>query len=47
MHIFPQDEHEKLLVERLEALGVRVERQTELLGFTEPADGDHRTPSRA
>jgi 2-polyprenyl-6-methoxyphenol hydroxylase-like FAD-dependent oxidoreductase len=39
LHIFPQDEHEKLLVERLEALGVRVERQTELLGFTEKADG--------
>lgn len=38
LHIFPQDEHEKLLVERLEALGVRVERQTELLGFTEKAD---------
>ncbi len=39
MHIFPQDEHEKLLVERLEALGVRVERQTELLSFTETGDG--------
>ena len=39
LHIFPQDEHEKLLVERLEAFGVRVERQTELLGFTETSDG--------
>ena len=39
LHIFPQDEHEKLLVERLEGMGVRVERQTELLGFTETADG--------
>jgi 2-polyprenyl-6-methoxyphenol hydroxylase-like FAD-dependent oxidoreductase len=39
LHIFPQDEHEKLLIERLEALGVRVERQTELLGFAETADG--------
>jgi 2-polyprenyl-6-methoxyphenol hydroxylase-like FAD-dependent oxidoreductase len=39
MHIFPQDEHEKLLVERLAALGVRVERQTELLSFTETSDG--------
>jgi 2-polyprenyl-6-methoxyphenol hydroxylase-like FAD-dependent oxidoreductase len=39
LHIFPQDEHEKLLVERLESLGVRVERQTELLSFTETSDG--------
>src|ERR1700760_1879085 len=39
MQIFPQDEHEKLLIERLEALGVRVERQTELLSFTEATDG--------
>jgi 2-polyprenyl-6-methoxyphenol hydroxylase-like FAD-dependent oxidoreductase len=39
MHIFPQDEHENLLVERLEALGIRVERQTELLSFTETGDG--------
>ncbi len=39
LHIFPQDEHEKLLIERLEALGVRVGRQTELLGFTETSDG--------
>jgi 2-polyprenyl-6-methoxyphenol hydroxylase-like FAD-dependent oxidoreductase len=39
LHIFPQDEHEKLLIERLEALGVRVERQTELLGFAETSDG--------
>ena len=33
LHIFPQDEHERLLIERLEALGVFVERDTELLGF--------------
>jgi 2-polyprenyl-6-methoxyphenol hydroxylase-like FAD-dependent oxidoreductase len=39
LHIFPQDEHEKLLVERLEALGVRVERQTELLSFAETGEG--------
>src|ERR1700755_2792116 len=39
LHIFPQDEHEKLLIERLEALGVRVERQTELLSFTGTGDG--------
>ena len=31
--IFPQDEHEQLLIDRLAALGVEVERQTELLGF--------------
>jgi 2-polyprenyl-6-methoxyphenol hydroxylase-like FAD-dependent oxidoreductase len=33
MLIFPQDEHERLLVERLAAEGVEVERRTELLGF--------------
>jgi 2-polyprenyl-6-methoxyphenol hydroxylase-like FAD-dependent oxidoreductase len=38
LHIFPQDEHEKLLIERLEALGVSVERRTELVGFTERAN---------
>jgi 2-polyprenyl-6-methoxyphenol hydroxylase-like FAD-dependent oxidoreductase len=31
--IFPQDEHERLLVERLAAAGVQVERRTELLRF--------------
>jgi 2-polyprenyl-6-methoxyphenol hydroxylase-like FAD-dependent oxidoreductase len=31
--IFPQDEHERLLIERLGELGVTVERETELLGF--------------
>jgi 2-polyprenyl-6-methoxyphenol hydroxylase-like FAD-dependent oxidoreductase len=35
LHIFPQDQHERLLISRLEALGVRVERRTELIGFTE------------
>jgi 2-polyprenyl-6-methoxyphenol hydroxylase-like FAD-dependent oxidoreductase len=39
MHIFPQDEHEKLLVAKLESLGVAVERRTELLRFSEQADG--------
>jgi 2-polyprenyl-6-methoxyphenol hydroxylase-like FAD-dependent oxidoreductase len=33
--IFPQDEHERLLIDRLAAAGVLVERQTELLGFEE------------
>jgi 2-polyprenyl-6-methoxyphenol hydroxylase-like FAD-dependent oxidoreductase len=37
MHIFPQDEHERLLVAKLESLGVSVERQTELLHFSEQA----------
>lgn len=31
--IYPQDEHERFLVERLLALGVTVERRTELTGF--------------
>jgi 2-polyprenyl-6-methoxyphenol hydroxylase-like FAD-dependent oxidoreductase len=34
LHIFPQDQHEQLLIERLEALGVSVERRTELISFT-------------
>jgi 2-polyprenyl-6-methoxyphenol hydroxylase-like FAD-dependent oxidoreductase len=38
LHIFPQDQHERLLVERLGALGVTVERRTELTGFTEEKD---------
>jgi 2-polyprenyl-6-methoxyphenol hydroxylase-like FAD-dependent oxidoreductase len=38
LHIFPQDEHERLLVERLEALGVQVERSTELAGYAEEDD---------
>lgn len=38
LHIFPQDQHERLLIERLQAFGVAVERRTELLRFTE-ADG--------
>src|SRR6201995_2598660 len=39
MQIFPQDEHEKLLIERLQALGVRVQRQTELVSFAESEHG--------
>ncbi len=31
--IFPQDQHERLLIERLADAGVQVERRTELLGF--------------
>jgi 2-polyprenyl-6-methoxyphenol hydroxylase-like FAD-dependent oxidoreductase len=33
LEILPQDEHEKFLSERLAALGVRVERRTELVDF--------------
>src|SRR4051812_20856454 len=35
LHIFPQDQHERLLIQRLQALGVSVDRQTELIGFAE------------
>jgi 2-polyprenyl-6-methoxyphenol hydroxylase-like FAD-dependent oxidoreductase len=31
--VFPQDAHERLLIERLDALGVKVERRTELVRF--------------
>lgn len=57
LHIFPQDEHERLLTERLQSLGVQVERSTELLGYTEEgdqisarlrrSDGDERTVEAA
>jgi 2-polyprenyl-6-methoxyphenol hydroxylase-like FAD-dependent oxidoreductase len=39
LQMFPQDRHEALLIERLSGMGVEVERQTELLGFTDGADG--------
>src|SRR6266851_2800489 len=35
LQIFPQDQHERLLVERLEALDVTVERRTELIDFAQ------------
>ena len=38
LQIFPQDQHERLLIERLEQLGVSVERRTELIGFTDESD---------
>lgn len=37
--VFPQDAHERLLVERLKSLGVTVERRTKLLRFTQNDDG--------
>ncbi len=33
LQIFPQDEHERLLIARLQEMGVWVERRTELLGY--------------
>jgi 2-polyprenyl-6-methoxyphenol hydroxylase-like FAD-dependent oxidoreductase len=39
LHIFPQDEHERLLIDRLQQMGVKVERPTELLGYAESAEG--------
>jgi 2-polyprenyl-6-methoxyphenol hydroxylase-like FAD-dependent oxidoreductase len=38
LEIFPQDQHERLLIERLKALGVTVERQTELVSFRDEGD---------
>jgi 2-polyprenyl-6-methoxyphenol hydroxylase-like FAD-dependent oxidoreductase len=39
LQIFPQDQHERLLIERLTQVGVEVERETELLNFVERPDG--------
>jgi 2-polyprenyl-6-methoxyphenol hydroxylase-like FAD-dependent oxidoreductase len=39
LQIFPQDEHERLLIARLERLGVSVERRTELLDYRD--EGGH------
>jgi 2-polyprenyl-6-methoxyphenol hydroxylase-like FAD-dependent oxidoreductase len=39
LHIFPQDQHERLLIERLETFGVTVGRRTELLGFSQTETG--------
>ena len=41
LQIFPQDEHERLVIARLEGLGVSVERRTELVSFTD--EGEHIT----
>ena len=45
--IFPQDQHERLLIEHLEAAGVDVERPVELLGFEETPDGVQARLKRA
>jgi 2-polyprenyl-6-methoxyphenol hydroxylase-like FAD-dependent oxidoreductase len=39
LQIFPQDEHERLLIATLEGLGVSVERHTELVGYSD--EGGH------
>ncbi|KKZ63909.1 3-(3-hydroxy-phenyl)propionate hydroxylase [[Emmonsia] crescens] len=39
VHVYPQDRHEKLLEEKLAEAGVKVERNTELVNFTD--HGDH------
>ena len=39
LQIYPQDEHEQLLIARLQRLGVSVERCTELTGFTDSGAG--------
>jgi 2-polyprenyl-6-methoxyphenol hydroxylase-like FAD-dependent oxidoreductase len=38
LQIYPQDEHERLLIATLEKLGVSVERQTELLGYRDQGE---------
>lgn len=44
--VFPQDAHERLLIERLESLGVKVERRTELLRFQQNDGGVRATIRR-
>jgi len=39
LEIYPQDEHERLLIERLQRFGVSVERRTELTAFAEDGEG--------
>jgi len=36
--VYPQDQHERFLLDRLTAMGVTVERQTEMVSFEEQAD---------
>jgi 2-polyprenyl-6-methoxyphenol hydroxylase-like FAD-dependent oxidoreductase len=38
LHIFPQDQHERLLLKRLAEFGVSVERRTEILRFSDEGD---------
>jgi 2-polyprenyl-6-methoxyphenol hydroxylase-like FAD-dependent oxidoreductase len=41
--VFPQDAHERLLIGQLEALGVKIERPTELLRFDQGPEGVRAT----
>ncbi|MGH9140374.1 MAG: FAD-dependent oxidoreductase, partial [Vicinamibacterales bacterium] len=45
--IYPQDEHERLLIDRLVEASVTVERQTELVAFEETTDGVRARLKRA
>jgi 2-polyprenyl-6-methoxyphenol hydroxylase-like FAD-dependent oxidoreductase len=36
--VYPQDRHERMLVERLRSMGIEIERQTELLSFADKGD---------
>jgi 2-polyprenyl-6-methoxyphenol hydroxylase-like FAD-dependent oxidoreductase len=38
IEMFPQDEHEQLLIRRLQSFGIVVERPTELISFTDAGD---------
>ncbi|HUY37054.1 MAG TPA: FAD-dependent monooxygenase [Pirellulales bacterium] len=44
--VFPQDAHERLLIERLDALGVKVERRTELVRFEQQRESVRATLKR-
>lgn len=45
--VFPQDAHERLLIDQLRALGVTVERSTELTGFEQTGQGVRASIRRA
>jgi 2-polyprenyl-6-methoxyphenol hydroxylase-like FAD-dependent oxidoreductase len=47
LHIFQQDEHERLLIERLQSFGVSVERHMELVRFEDRGDVVAATLRRA
>jgi 2-polyprenyl-6-methoxyphenol hydroxylase-like FAD-dependent oxidoreductase len=47
LFVYPQDDHERLLVGKLRAAGVEVEWGTELVAFTQSADGVSVTLTRA
>src|SRR5262245_8449491 len=44
--IYPQDEHERLLIDRLKDCGVSVERGTECIGFEQPGERGDRIVAR-